>query len=322
MGEAMHGIPAVPSMHFRNGNVAFGYLGNLLMLMVEDGTVSLDDPISRWLPDLDVPSADTVTLVMLARNTSGYTDYVRDEGFQDRFLGDPFQHFSDQDLIDIAMASPPWYPPGASWSYAHTNYVILGQALAAAGDAPLEDLLARRVIGPMGLRDTESALTPAVPDPVLHTYSTEREVFEETTFWNPSWQTARGSVLTTTICDMATSAAAVGSGALLSDASQEVVLDPVTTTLDPPPADCPETVCREWTDERYYGLGVIVWSDWVAQTPLFGGAGAVHAYLPDEELAIALVAVQGKDSEPGTNHAVPMWQSIAAELTPEHVPGA
>lgn len=322
MGESMSGVPAAPSMHFRNGNVAFGYLGNLLMLMVEDGTVSLDDPISRWLPDLDAPSADEVTLAMLVRNTSGYADYVRDPDFQEQFLGDPFQQFSDQDLIDIAMTTPPWYSPGTSWSYAHTNYVILGQALSAAADRPLEQLLVERVLEPMGLRDTAPALTPAVPEPVLHTVTTEREVFEDSTFWNPSWQTARGSVLTTTICDMATSAAAIGTGELLTPASQDQVVDPVTTTLGALPEDCPDTVCRQWTDQRYYGLGVIVWSDWVAQTPLFGGAGAVHAYLPEQDLAVAIVAVQGQDSEPGVNYAVPIWQALAEALAPEHVPSS
>lgn len=319
VGESMTGIPAETTMHFRNGNVAFAYLGTLLLLMAKSGEVALDDPVGRWLPDLDLPAADEVTLEMLARSTSGYPDYVPDPAFQDTFLTDPFGAFGPQDLIHFALVTEPWYPPGTSWSYAHTNYVILGEALAAAGGQPLGDLLTERVIEPMGLGSTAPALTPGVPEPVLHTYSTERDVFEDTTFWNPSWQTAPGSVLTTTICDMAASARAVGTGALLTDASLVEMLDPITTTLPPAPS-CPETVCRPMTDERYYALGVIVMGGWIVQTPLFGGAGAVHAYLPEADLAVAVVAVTGQGSEVGRNHSTGIWRSIATELAPDHVP--
>lgn len=320
VGDSMTGVPADQSMHYRNGNVAFAYMGTLLLLMEEAGEVSLDDTVSTWLPDLDVPEADAVTLQMLAQSTSGYPDYVPDEDFVTSFEDDPFQQYTAQDLIDVAMQTPPHYPPGEAWSYAHTNYVILGEALAAAGGAPLDELLQERVIEPMGLEHTAPALTPEVPEPVLHTFSTERGLFEDTTFWNPSWQTAPGSVITTNTCDLAASAEAVGTGALLSEQPFERMVAPDTAELGPPPSSCPEGVCRELTDDLYYGMGVIVMRDWIVQTPLFGGAGAVHAYLPSEQLAVAIVAVTGAESEAGTNHAQQIWQSIAEQLTPENVP--
>src|SRR5690606_19686200 len=100
VGDSVTGIPVTPDMHFRNGNVAFSYLGTLLLLMAEEGIVSLDDTVATWLPDLDVPGADAVTLKMLVASTSGYPDYVPDDGFVDRFLADPFQHLTPQELID------------------------------------------------------------------------------------------------------------------------------------------------------------------------------------------------------------------------------
>jgi len=212
------------------------------------------------------------------------------------------------------------YDPGTAWSYAHTNYVILGEALAAAGGKPLGDLLTERVIEPMGLTDTVPVLTPAMPEPVLHTFSTERDLFEETTFWNPSWQTAPGSVIATDICDMVKSATAIGTGSLLTSASYERMIAPATAELGPPPESCPPDVCRQFSGTFYYGLGTIVISDWIVQMPLFGGQGGVHAYLPSEKLAVAIAAVTGQSSKPNTNYAQRIWQSIAAELTPDHVP--
>lgn len=319
VGESLAGQPADTAMKFRVGNVGFAYLGTLLLLMEESGEVSLDDTVASLLPDLDVPNADSVTLAMLAENTSGYPDYVRTDEFVDAFLEDPFASFGPDELLAIGMSLPPWYEPGTGWSYSHTNYVILGEALAAAGGQPLEELLTERVIEPMGLDATAPATTPALPDPPLHTYSAERDVWEETTYWNPSWQTAPGSVVTSNICDLATSAAAIGSGELLSPASYERFVSDATVSIESP-ADCPPEVCRSNTDERYYALGTIVWSGWVTQSPLFGGFSGLHAYLPEEELAVAIVAVAGQDSEVGRNEAVPLWMAVAEELAPEHVP--
>ena len=72
----------------------------------------------------------------------------------------------------------------------------------------------------------------------------DQVTLENTTFWDPSWQTAPGSVITTTVCDMAASAVAVGTGTLLTPAQQATMLDPLTTTVEPAP-DCPDTICRQ-----------------------------------------------------------------------------
>ena len=78
-GERMTGVPATPDMHFRNGAVAIAYLGTLLLQLRDQGALALDDPLATWFPDY--PAADRVTLTMLISGTSGYADYVTDDGF-------------------------------------------------------------------------------------------------------------------------------------------------------------------------------------------------------------------------------------------------
>ena len=320
IGDGISGVPVTGAEHFRNGNVAFAYVGTLLMLMAEAGEVSLDDTVGEWLPDRDLPNADTVTLRMLADHTSGYPDYVPTDAFLDAFNDDPFQYFTPEELLEFAFATPPLYPPGTGWNYSHANYILLGEALAAAAGQGLGELLTERVLEPMGLADTVPVATPELPEPALHTYSTERGLFEETTFWNPSWQTAPGAVLATNLCDLSASVEAVGTGELLSEESfAEMTADSAVQHADPP-ADCPPGVCRSFPDDVHFGLGVIVVSDWIAQTPLFGGQGTIHAYLPEEDLAVAIVAVTGQESEPNVNHAQEMWTRITQAVTPENVP--
>ena len=89
-GDTLTGVPADPTLHFRIGNVAFGYMGTLLLRLVEAGKATLDDPISKWLPNTDLPSANKVTLRMLVQNTSGYPDYVGNDGFEKPFDVNPF----------------------------------------------------------------------------------------------------------------------------------------------------------------------------------------------------------------------------------------
>ena len=74
VGDSMTAVPATPNMHFRNGAVAISYVSTLLLILVDEGKVSLDDKLSKWVPD--VPNADRVTLGQLAQMTSGYVDYV------------------------------------------------------------------------------------------------------------------------------------------------------------------------------------------------------------------------------------------------------
>jgi CubicO group peptidase (beta-lactamase class C family) len=223
-----------------------------------------------------------------------------------------------QELLDYGLAPGQLYPPGTAWSYAHTNYLLLGQALQAAGRKPLGDLLTERVIVPMGLAQTAPVLTPLLPDPPLHTFSAERGKLEESTFWNPSWQTARGAVLATTICDMVTSARAIGTATLLTPDSAALFTSDDPVEHRAPPAGCPATACRQFPADTHYALGVIVQNGWLFQTPLFAGQGSLHAYLPEQDLAVAIVAVTGATSKVGANHAQEIWQTLTGQLTPDH----
>lgn len=214
-GESMTGVPATTDMHFRNGAVAFAYVSNLLMQYVDAGAVALDDTIDEWFPEL--PAADVVTLRMLANQTSGYPDFEKDPAWNAAYNDDPFQEFGFQERLDTAFSKPLQFEPGTNWSYSHTNFMILGEILAAVGGAPLDELLAAKVLGPLGLTGTSAHDSAFIPEPVLHAYTSERRVAlgipagvaftEESTYWNPVWGTPTGAAQTTTIGDLTRTAA-------------------------------------------------------------------------------------------------------------------
>src|SRR4051794_23541490 len=138
-GTSMEGVPATTDMHFPNGAVAFAYLGTLLMQFVDEHKVTLDDTIDRWMPEL--PEADQVTLKMLANQTTGYPDFETDPAWEAAWSTDPFHIWTFQERLAYAFSRPVSFPPGTNWSYAHTNFMILGEILSRIGGKPLNTLL-------------------------------------------------------------------------------------------------------------------------------------------------------------------------------------
>ncbi|MFI5863780.1 serine hydrolase domain-containing protein [Streptomyces sp. NPDC051546] len=314
LGESMTGVPAEPSMRFRTGSVAIVYMGAVLLQLVDEGKASLDDPVSRWLPD--VPHGSEITLRMLGSSTSGLHDYVTDPAFLAELEAKPFRAWTAAEVIGIATDKPLLYEPGTNWSYSHANFNLLGEALEKISGLPLDRLLKERVYQPLGLTGTSNQFTPQIPEPALHAFTSERGTYEESTFWNPSWTTTPGAVLVQNICDLDRSARAIGTGELLSAKSFKTQLDPGTIGLGHPTASCPDTVCLLTnTAAHHFGLGVIVVDDWILTNPSFSGYAAIQAYLPAEKLALSVTVTQGPKS-PAGNSAQTIAERISAALAP------
>jgi CubicO group peptidase (beta-lactamase class C family) len=334
LGESMTGVPATEDMHFRNGAVAISYMSTLLLQLVDQDVVSLDDKLSNWLPEL--PDAERVTLRMLANMTAGYPDYVQNEQLTMESYANPFRNWTPQEKIAIGLSTPRMFEPGTNWDYSHTNYVILGLALEKIAGKPLATFLQENILGPLNLNNTQSSETAAISEPVLHAFSSERRdalgiapgtrFYEESTYWNPSWTLARGAIQTTNIYDMTATAVAVGEGTLLSPKSHQAQVNPDLLGFGSPLEGCPN--CHTLDEVYNYGLGVVRSGPWILQNPLFGGYGAVEAYLPSKKIAIAVVTTYDEGSfddkgnyEYGSAHAR-LFDSIRAYLAPDEQPPA
>jgi D-alanyl-D-alanine carboxypeptidase len=321
MGESMTGVPATADMHFRNGAVAISYLGTVLLQLVDEGKVSLDDTIDRWLPK--ALASDRITLRMLISCTSGYQDFVTDKAFSDATDKHPFRAWTSEEQLSYVADKPLLYEPGTNWSYAHTNFVRLGEALSAIAGKPLDQLIRERVVEPLGMKGTQSHQTAVMPEPVLHAYTKERGTYEDSTFWDPSWTLAKGSVMITDIHDLATSAWAIGTGKLVSEKSHKEQLGSWLVGMGGPTKKCPappEGPCVKQTSGFHYGIGTFMVGGWVLQNPSFNGWGALQAYLPEKDLAIAASATLEEEAKVGLNGGQMVFEEIAAELAPDYPP--
>jgi CubicO group peptidase (beta-lactamase class C family) len=291
--------------------------------------VTLDDLLATWLPDL--PDADQVTLRMLTNMTAGYPDFVQNPKLDEMLYADPFRQWTPEEQIEVGLSTPRVFAPGTNWDYSHTNYVILGLALEKITGQPLDVALQEQVLGPMGLRNTVAWATPEISEPVLHAFSSERRpalgipagtrFYEESTYWNPSWTLARGSIQTTDIVDLTTSAVAIGEGTLLSSESHQAQIAPDLLGFGSPLKGCPN--CHTLDETYSYGLGVVLSGDWIVQNPLFAGYGGVMAYLPAQKIAIAVATTFGEgafDDQGNYRYAshAQIFAAIGTHLAPDH----
>lgn len=300
-GESMTGVPATPDMHFRNGSIAIAYIGIVALQLQDKGVLNLDDKLAKWFPAY--PKADQVSLRMLLNCTSGYADYVNLDLLP--IYQDVFRAWQPDELIAIGLNQPMKCNPGTCWSYAHTNFVILGNVLEMATGRPLADLIRDGILTPLALKDTRSDQTAIIQEPVLHSYDGERGIYEESTYWNPSWTIARGAVMTSNIADVLTTATAIGTQRLLSHDAFQQQFAPVTAKFQP------------WNDKRYYGLGVFSINGWIIQNPSFAGYAATMAYLPSRKLAIAVSATLGPKASLDGNLSTTVLKEISTYLAPE-----
>jgi len=330
-GESMTGVPATTDMHFRNGAVAFSYISNLLLQYVDDGTVSLDDTIDEWVPEL--PESDEVTLLMLTNQTTGYPDFEQNADWLAAYNADPFHLFTYEERIEYAFSTPLQFAPGTNWSYAHTNFMILGHILEKVGGRPLDEQIQDEVLTPLGLTETAAYTTSYIPEPVLHAFSSERRqalgvpagaaFIEESSFWNPAWGTPIGLAQTTTISDMAATAIAIGTGELLTDESYHAMTDSKLIGFGERLPIC-EPSCFTQVDGYNYGLGVVRSGEWILQNPLLSGYSAAEAYLPSEKIAIAVANTFEPEAFDCNgvyaNTADTLFRLIAARIAPDDAP--
>jgi len=329
-GESMNGVPATADMHFRSGAFAFTHMSTLMLALADRHALSIDDKLSAYMPGL--PRADAITLKNLANMTSGYADYVYQKELLDGNVQDPFRRWSGPELIGIGTGKPKQFAPGANWGYSHTNYVILGQVLAKAARMPLAAALDKYVYAPQGLSETRTSLTPAIPLPALHAYSSERRGFlglkpavpfyEDSTYWDPSWTTAPGAVETSTVDDIVKTMIATGTGTGLSAKAHQEQTGKNLVGFGHVQKGC--SACRPQTVDFNYGLGVFNAGPYLVQTASFAGEGASGGYLASHQLTIAVATTYAQDAYDAkgdvANASVDVFKAFAKTLAPDEPP--
>jgi D-alanyl-D-alanine carboxypeptidase len=146
--------PATPPMRYSVGSISKQFTAASILLLQEQGKLSLDDKVAKFLPDLT--RANDVTIRELLSHTSGYQDYWP----QDYVMPGMLQPTTAQKILDIWARKPLDFEPGTEWQYSNTNYVIAGLIVEQASGEPLLQFLQQEIFTPlnmMSVADTDKA---------------------------------------------------------------------------------------------------------------------------------------------------------------------
>lgn len=158
-GMQRDGVPARADARYPIGSVSKQFTAAAILILADEGKLSLDDRVDKYLPGLT--RANEVTIRQLLSHTSGYRDYWP----QDYAFADMYRPTTPQAILDRWAKAPLDFEPGTRWQYSNTGYVAAGLIAEKVSGMPLVDFLRRRVFARLGMApvDMDTGLTAADP---------------------------------------------------------------------------------------------------------------------------------------------------------------
>ena len=136
-------LAAEPGMRYAIGSVSKQFTAAAILLLQQDGKLSLDDRVAKYFPDLT--GARDITIRQLLSHTSGYQDYWPQD-YLFPLMVDPV---TPEGIMDRWAMKPLDYQPGTKWQYSNTGYVIAGRIVEKVSGKPLFQFLQQRVFTPL-----------------------------------------------------------------------------------------------------------------------------------------------------------------------------
>src|SRR5581483_3732105 len=182
--------PADAGTRYAVGSISKQFTAAALLLLQEQGRLSLDDKVAKYFPDLT--RAGEITIRELLSHTSGYEDYAP----QDYIIPEWTQPTTPQFIMDHWAKKPLNFDPGTRWQYSNTNYVIAGEIFEKASGESLLAFLREKIFHPLGMTSAEDISDHTPADATAYTrfaLGPPRVVARE----GPGWYFAAGELAMT-----------------------------------------------------------------------------------------------------------------------------
>ena len=154
---------ATPEMRYSIGSISKQFTAAAILLLQEQGKLSLDDAVGKYVPGLT--RGNEVTIRQILSHTSGYQDFWP----EDYLMTPMMKSATAQQILDTWAKKPLDFEPGTKWQYSNTNFVIAGLIVEKVSGQKLFDFLGEHVFHPLGMRsvwdsdETKLTETDATP---------------------------------------------------------------------------------------------------------------------------------------------------------------
>jgi CubicO group peptidase (beta-lactamase class C family) len=138
-------VPVKPETLFQSGSVGKQFTATAVMMLVEEGKVGLEDPLTKFFPNAPI-SWKQVTVRELLSHTAGFTDYPKNFNFR--------KDYTENEVLKIVEGIPLAYPPGTKWSYSNLGFATLGILIHKVTGKFYGDFLQERIFKPLDMTTT------------------------------------------------------------------------------------------------------------------------------------------------------------------------
>jgi CubicO group peptidase (beta-lactamase class C family) len=285
---------------FEIGSLTKQFTAAAVLMLVEEGKVALDAPLSTYLGGVP-PSWGGVTIRHLLTHSSGIPDYLGMPGFADI----SFPGLSHREIAQVFFEKlSSQFAPGATWAYSNTGYLLLGNVIEAASSRAYFDFLRERIFVPLGMRATR----PSTPVDVIPNRASGYE-WRDGAFENRPALTenayAAGAIVST-VGDLVKWDAALSRGRLLTEASRRAMWTAHPVALGVPPFD----YGFGWFLDTVHGGSVILHS---GGTP--GFSSVLHRFV-EPRVSVILLANRGDRPLDHVAREVAAFYAPALAVTP------
>ena len=168
MADVDAGVPCSAETRFQIASISKQFTAAAVLLLAERKSLTLDDPIGRWIggcPD----SWAGITLHHLLTHGSGLGHW------RDYPMIDLTRWLAPEELLAVFQSAPPMFAPGSRWSYSSPGYVLLAHVAQRAADEPYREFLAQEIFAPLGMARTFAGM-PTGQDDIARGYSGDEPV--------------------------------------------------------------------------------------------------------------------------------------------------
>lgn len=211
-------VTVKPETIFQSGSMGKQFTATAIMMLVEEGKISLDDPLTRFFPD-GPPAWKNVKIRHLLSHTGGFTDYPKDFDFR--------RDYTEDQLLKIVEGIALAYPPGSGWAYANLGYLTLGIVIHRVTGQFYGDFLHDRIFQPLGMNTRIISEADIIPNRAAG-YRLVQGQLKNQEWVSPTLNTTADGALYFNILDLAKWDAALNTEKLLKRSSLDLMWTPVT----------------------------------------------------------------------------------------------
>lgn len=217
------GVPLAPDMVFEIGSITKQFTAAAIMMLLEEGKLSLNDPITKFLPDYPA-YGQNITVEHLLTHTSGIVSYTGIPGYM---ASEVRKDVSVEELIDVFKDLPVEFEPGERYAYNNSGYILLGAIIAKASGMPYAEFIQERIFDRLGMNDSYYGSHSLIIPRRASGYSLEEDTYTNASFLSMTQPYSAGALMTT-VEDLLRWNQALFGGEVVSEESLERMTTPYT----------------------------------------------------------------------------------------------